>query len=89
LTQEEAFKQFDSLKSLLKNAKKSDGADLFTHFQKVFKMLILHYPKQALEKLEEVSYLIKNEETHKLSDFLKTEDIRNYKLRAQDLKPYN
>jgi hypothetical protein len=52
-------------------------------------MLILHYPKQALEKLEEVSYLLKNEDSLKLQDFLKTEEIRNYKLRAQDLKQYN
>jgi len=48
--------------------------------QEVFKKLILHYPDQALEKLEEVSYLLKNQSDKlKLEDYLKVSDMRNYK----------
>jgi hypothetical protein len=45
---------------LLKGAKSTTGADLFAHLQEVFKKLILHYPADALEKVEEVSYLLKH-----------------------------
>ena len=37
-------KQYDNLKTLLKNAKSTSGQDLFTHLQSVFKELIMHYP---------------------------------------------
>ena len=37
-------KQYDNLKTLLKNAKSTNGQDLYTHLQEVFKKLILHYP---------------------------------------------
>lgn len=53
-------KQYDNLKTLLKNAKSTSGNDLYSHLQEVFKKLILHYPDQAFDKLEEVSYLLKN-----------------------------
>jgi hypothetical protein len=39
--------------------------------------MILHYPNDALERLEEVSYLLKNGKD--LNEFLKIEDIRTYK----------
>lgn len=56
--------KFNGLKALLSGIKGSDGQDLFAHLQEVFKKLILHYPDQALEKLEEVSYLLKHAKTH-------------------------
>ena len=37
-------KQYENLKTLLKNAKSTNGQDLFAHLQEVFKKLILHYP---------------------------------------------
>jgi len=43
--------------------------------------LILHYPDQALDKLEEVSYLLKHNsggDAVKLSDFLVIDEKRNY-----------
>lgn len=39
--------------------------------------MILHYPNDALERLEEVSYLLKNGQD--LKNFLKIEDLRTYK----------
>lgn len=43
------------------------------------KHLILHYPSQAYDKLEEISYLLKNSDTLKMEDYLKITDFRNYK----------
>lgn len=51
-------------------------------------MLILHYPDNALQKLEEVSYLIKHEKDHKLEDYLKTSDMRNYKKVCDGMLEY-
>ena len=81
-------KQFDNLKTLLKNAKSTTGKDLFQHLQEVFKKLIIHYPDQALDKLEEVSYLVKNSNTHTMADYLEIEDKRNYKEFADSLSGY-
>lgn len=58
-----------------------------SHLEKVFKELILHYPDKALEKFEEVSYLIKQGKD--LTEYLKVEDWRDYKAIAADLAEYN
>ena len=60
VTQKELNEKFDNLKTLLRNIKNAKGEDLYAHLQEVFKVLILHYPDNALEKLEEVSFLLKN-----------------------------
>ena len=73
------MKQYDNLKTLLKGAKSSSGSDLFAHLQETFKRLILHYPGEALEKFEEVSYLLKHASPAlKMEDFLQLEEIHNY-----------
>lgn len=79
VSQKELNEKFDGLKTILKNIKSSKGKDLYTHLQEVFKNLILHYPDQSLEKLEEVSYLLKNADSHQIDQFLKITDMRNYK----------
>ena len=83
-------KQYDNLKKLLKGAKSTSGADLYAHLQEVFKKLILHFPDQGLEKIEEVSYLLKQQMPNglKLEDFLKLEEIHNYQNVAQNLQAY-
>ena len=79
VTQKELNEKFDGLKTILQNIKsKSSGKNLYMHLKEVFRTLILHYPDQALEKIEEVSYLIKNGEELKLTDYLQTSDMRNY-----------
>ena len=50
---------------------------LALHIKKVFGVLIDSYPSCALEKLEEVSYLIKNGED--LSKFLVLEECKDYR----------
>ena len=86
------MKQYDNLKTLLKGAKSTTGADLFAHLQEVFKKLILHYPADALEKIEEVSYLLKHQQTAagglKIEDFLQLEEIHNYSQVAATLQSY-
>lgn len=58
--------------------------------QEVFKKLILHYPAEALEKIEEVSYLLKHQQASglKVEDFLQLEEIHNYSQAAQTLQAY-
>jgi adenine deaminase len=75
----------------LKGAKSTSGADLFAHLQEVFKKLILHYPADALEKIEEVSYLLKHQQANgglKVEDFLQLEEIHNYSNVAQGVQAY-
>jgi len=79
VTQKELNDKFEGLKTIFKNIKSNKGVDLYSHLQEVMKKLILHYPDNALEKLEEVSYLLKNADTHDMEKFLKVSDMRNYK----------
>jgi hypothetical protein len=83
-------KQYDNLKNLLKGAKSTSGADLYAHLQETFKKLILHFPDQGLDKIEEVSYLLKHQMPNglKMEDFLKLEEIHNYQNVAQNLQAY-
>lgn len=62
------------------------GKSLYAHLKEVFEHLILHDPSLALERFEEISYLIKQGEDP--SKFLNTEDIRNYKEVAKDQEEY-
>ena len=80
--------KFNGLQTILKNIKSSKGVDLYTHLQMVFKKLILHYPDQALDKLEEVSYLIKHADTHSMDKFLKLSDTRDYKDVCKQMDAY-
>jgi hypothetical protein len=86
-------KQYDNLKNLLKGAKSASGNDLFAHLSETFKRLILHFPgDQALDKLEEVSYLLKHQQPNsgglKIEDYLQLEEIRNYTSVAEVLQGY-
>ena len=48
--------------------------------------MILHYPENALDKLEEVSYLIRH--GLELNEYLKIEEVRTYVNFAQEEQPY-
>ena len=48
----------------------------------------MHYPENALEKLEEVSFLLKNADKLDISKFLKLQDIRNYKNVCEQMDHY-
>lgn len=71
-------KDVESYKKALKNMKSNKGDDLYTHLIDVFGVLMRHYPDEALDKIEEVSYLCKNKDSIKTEEFLKLkEEIRH------------
>lgn len=55
------------------------------HVKKTFQILVRHYPTQALEKFEEVSYLVKNASTIDLEKFLRMSDTHNHSEVAKSL----
>ena len=67
-------------------ADKDNEHTVAEHLQKVFNVLIENYPNNGLEKLEEVSYLIRNGKD--LSEFLMVDHTRTYKEQAKDLAAY-
>ena len=88
VTQKELNEKFDGLKTILKNIKSAGGKNLYEHLQEVFQTLILHYPDSALEKIEEVSFLIKHGDKLKLEDYLRTSDMRNYSAVCEQMRDY-
>lgn len=77
----------DNLRKVLKAcANKKGEGNLEDHIQKVFNFLLQHYPTQALEKLEEASYLLKSDAD--ITKFMRVADERNYSNLAQDLEAY-
>jgi len=66
--------------------KSSGGDTLYNHLQKVFEHMILHNPAMALERFEEISYMIKKGMDP--NEFLKVEDSRNYQAAAASQNEY-
>lgn len=63
---------------------KSGDKDLYQHVSKVMSHVVKHCPQDALNKLEEVSYLIKNKDNINMSKFLKTEVAKDYAKPADE-----
>lgn len=80
------IKEYDDLKKILKS---SDGRELYSHLIECFNNLILHYPDDALDKLEEVSYLLKDEDKGKIRQFLNFDNKRDTKTYTGSLKAYS
>lgn len=59
-------------------AKTEQQASLYDHIIKVVDRIVQSCPEQALERFEEISYLIKNADTVKLEDFVRCSDDREY-----------
>jgi hypothetical protein len=52
--------QFGNIANILKGMKnESRSSNMLDHMNEVFNTLVLHYPKNSVDKLEEVSYLLK------------------------------
>ena len=80
------IKEYDDLKKILKS---SDGRELYTHLIECFNAIILHYPDEALDKFEEVSYLLKDEERSKvIKQFLNLDNKKNSKIMTDCQKGY-
>ena len=59
---------------------------LYDHLVKVFEHFILHSPDKAVERFEEISYLIK--QGRDPNEFFQCNDIRNYQSLAEESKEY-
>jgi hypothetical protein len=77
---------FGNLDAIMANKMTREGDSIQTHLNNIFQVMILHYPTNALEKFEEVSYLIRT--GLQLNHFLKIEEIRTYADLAGEEIPY-
>lgn len=77
---------FGNLDAIMANPLTRQGDSIQSHLNNIFQVMILHYPTNALEKLEEVSYLIRH--GLQMNDFLKIEEIRTYVDLAVESLPY-
>lgn len=83
-----ATRPTDNLRKVLKACANKEGeGNLEDHIQKVFNFLIQHYPSQALEKLEEASYLLKTDQD--ITKFMKISCNHDYSNLAKDLEAYS
>lgn len=53
------------------------GGNLDDFVNKIFKLLITHYPDEPLSRLEEVAHFVKHPE--QISTWLKTEESRDHR----------
>ena len=51
---------------------------MYEHLNETLSLLCMFYPDEALQRLEEVSYLVKNKDTKNIDEFLKLHDKRCY-----------
>jgi hypothetical protein len=54
------FKEFGTLKEHLSGLKTGTGSDLYKHMSDIMGHIVVHCPEDALNNIEEISYLLKN-----------------------------
>jgi hypothetical protein len=69
---------FPDLKHRLDKNKKPGDKDLYSHVSKVMAHIVRHCPDDGMNKLEEVSYILKHSNTIKKEEFLKTKVNKDY-----------
>lgn len=74
------FKTFPDLKNHLTASKggPDKNRDLNKHLSDIMDHIIIHCPTEAFNKLEEISYLIKNSDTVAMDKFLKINERPTY-----------
>ena len=77
---------FSNLRSELENIRSYSGETLYKHLQKMFSHMILNSPDKALERFEEISWIIKQGKDP--SELLKCEDNRDYKELSKAQETY-
>lgn len=80
----QVIKARQDLSKVLK-AKVESRTSLYDHIIKVVDRIVQSCPDRALERFEEISYLIKNSDCHKLEDFVKCSDERDYSRNCKDI----
>ena len=66
------------MRNILRNAKNTRGADLYSHLVEVIDHIVTHCPEEGLDKMEEISYLLKNKDKINMKDFLKVDGDVHY-----------
>ena len=77
------IQEYDDLKKILKS---SDGKEIYSHLIEWFNNLLLYYPDDVLDKFEEVSYLLKDEDKTKMRKFLNFDNTTIWRLYSINLK---
>lgn len=73
------FKEFDELKVYLSMQKcQNEDNNLYNHISEIMNHIIIHCPDEALNKIEEISFLLKNSDQFTIQEFLLTNKIKNY-----------
>lgn len=74
------FKEFEQLAACLRNqkSKANPNTNLHKHINDIMNHIVLHCPSDALNKLEEISYLLKHGDMLAIEDFLKVNEARLY-----------
>ena len=71
----QAIKQHEKLQKVLSDAKsKKHLGNLYEHIQSVINHIVKYCPDQALERFEEISWLLKNKDSVAIAEFLKTSE---------------
>ena len=77
---------FSKLRLELENIRSSSGESLYNHLKKLFEHMILHNPEQALERFEEVSFMIK--QGRDPNEFITCDDFHDYREVSKDQEEY-
>ena len=81
---EQVVKARQDLAKVLKN-KTASKQSLYDHIVKVVDRIVSSCPDRALERFEEISYLIKNADSVKLEEFVRCCDDRSYARHSDDI----
>jgi len=82
----ESLKSYPVLSKALANCadKESKAKNLGDHVNAIFDHIIVHCPEDALSKLEEISYLIKHNDTIAIDRFLNVNRVPIYSCPADE-----
>jgi len=83
----ESLKSYPALGKALANCsdKASKSKNLADHVNAIFDHIIVHCPEDALGKLEEISYLLKNEDNIAIDKFLNLNKVPIYSAPADEI----
>jgi hypothetical protein len=76
----QVLKEQQNILMLLKEPNKTTQGprSLYDHLSDTLNHLVMYYPDEALQRLEEVSYLLKKGDTIAIEEFLRINDTRAY-----------
>ena len=82
----ESLKSYPPLGKALANCHDKDKSkNLADHVNQIFDHIIIHCPQDALGKIEEISYLLKHEDTIAIDKFLNVNKVPVYSSPADEV----